>query len=60
MWQCRWYMALTELTQWDLAVLLQNEEYRQYELFRDPILENQMLEKCRYFWFENVCKRIEP
>lgn len=53
-------MALTELTQWDLAVLLQNEEYRQYELFRDPILENQMLEKCRYFWFENVCKRIEP
>ena len=60
MWQCRWYMALTELPQWDVAVLLQNEEYRQYELFRDPILENQMLEKCRYFWFENVCKRIEP
>jgi len=60
MWQCRWYMALTQLPQWDVAVLLRNEEYRQYEIFRDSALENKMLQECRYFWFENVCKRIEP
>ncbi len=60
MWQCRWYMALTQLSQWDVAVLLQNEEYRQYELYRDPVIEKEMLAKCRYFWFEKVCKKIEP
>ncbi|MFM8234058.1 MAG: lambda-exonuclease family protein [Holophagaceae bacterium] len=59
-WQCRWYMALTQLSQWDVAVLLQNEEYRQYQLFRDSILEKEMIETCKYFWFENICKRIEP
>lgn len=59
-WQCRWYMALTNLQEWDIAVLLEKTEYRQYTLNRDLKIEQAMLDQCRNFWENFVMKKIEP
>jgi len=59
-WQCRAYMFLTDLPRWDLAVLINGSDYRQYTLYRDELLENAAFNVIRLFWVEYVLKGIEP
>lgn len=60
LWQVRWYMLLTDLDEWDIAVLLQGVDYRQYTVYRDSAIEKEMMEVCRDFWFNCVLKKIKP
>jgi predicted phage-related endonuclease len=58
--QCAWYLALTDLPEWDLAVLIAADEFRCYRLKRDPELEGQLIEIAAKFWRDHVEKRVPP
>lgn len=59
-YQCRWYMLLTDLPFWDLAVLKNGSEYNEHRITRDEALEEAMLKKCQNFWEDYVVPRVEP
>lgn len=48
--QCRWYMYLTGLKRWDLAVLFQGNTYREWTLEYDVEQEKEMLEEVSEFY----------
>lgn len=51
--QCQFYMMLTGLTKWDLAVLhMGSADYVQYTLEADPLLHAEMLKVSLEFWEE--------
>lgn len=51
--QCQFYMMLTGLTKWDLAVLhTGSADYVQYTLEADPILHAEMVGVAAKFWKE--------
>jgi len=58
--QCIWYMAITNISQVDLAVLFGNSNFRIYEIARDMDLENTILQKASVFWNNYVLKDIPP
>ena len=58
--QCAWYMALSELPQADLAVLIGNNDFRIYHLPRDLELEELIIERANTFWHEHVLARTPP
>jgi len=58
--QCIWYMAITSIDKTDLAVLFGNSDFRIYEITRDLVLENIILQKASQFWNECVLKDIPP
>lgn len=43
-----------------IACLIGGNEYREYRYERDTELEKMICDAVDTFWFENVCKRIEP
>ena len=57
--QCEHYMIVTEMPEWDLAVLIGGNEYRQYTLHQDQELSEMMIEKAAKFW-EHVQQGIPP
>ena len=60
-YQCRWYMLLTDLPYWKLAVLMNGSEYHDhYVISRDEKLEQQMYERCSEFWHKYVVPKIFP
>lgn len=59
-YQCRWYMAITNLPYWKLVALLNGSDYREYHIERDMQLEEHMITICRDFWFNNVLAKIPP
>jgi len=60
-YQCRWYMLLTDLPYWRLAVLMNGSEYHDhYVISRDEKLEQQMYERCSEFWHKYVVPKIFP
>jgi hypothetical protein len=58
--QCIWYMAITNISKVDLAVLFGNSDFRIYEITRDLELEAVILQKATTFWTEYVLKDIPP
>ena len=58
--QCQWYMAITGARVWYLAVLIGGQDYRIYEIQRNEILINTIIERCREFWFNNVLADVAP
>ncbi len=58
--QCCWYMELMGYDQWDLCVLLDSSDYREYRIHRDPDFISWAVAECQQFWTENVEKRREP
>ena len=58
--QCAHYMAVTGRSKWYVAVLIGGNDFRWYELDRDPTLEAEMVEEMRAFWFDNVLARVAP
>jgi len=58
--QCIWYMAITNISKVDLAVLFGNSDFRIYEIARDLELEAVILQKASLFWNEYVLKDVPP
>jgi hypothetical protein len=52
--QAHWYMSLTGLPRWDVAVLLDGNDFRVYQLRADEEIEAAMLEVAERFWRDHV------
>ena len=59
-YQCRWYMYVTNLDRWDLAALIFGSTYKEFTIRRDKEIEEEMVSKCRDFWFNYVVPRVQP
>ena len=57
--QCEHYMIATEYPEWDVAVLIGGNEYRDYHVERDQELSEMIIEAEAKFW-ERVEKGIPP
>lgn len=58
--QCHWYLCLTQLERCDLAVLFGNSDFRIYQIYRDPQVENTLLESAIAFWQNHVQTDMPP
>jgi putative phage-type endonuclease len=58
--QCVLYMSIFDYDQWDVAALVAGGGVKFYHIYRDLELEEVVLNKLQYFWFENVKKSIPP
>lgn len=58
--QCCWYMLLTDIDAWDVAVLIGGSDFRVYHLQRDRRLEAALFGHGRTFWHEHVLAGIPP
>lgn len=58
--QVAWYQAITDICQADLAVLFGNSDFRIYQIERDKVLEDLIIQKGVHFWNEHVLKDIPP
>ena len=59
--QCLWYMAVTGLSRWDMAVyFMGGDELRVYTVLRDEAVEAKLLELCRKWWQTHIVKGREP
>lgn len=48
--QCATYMAVTDAPKWHLGVLIGGNDFRMYEIPRDPAIEAAVIEGARAFW----------
>jgi putative phage-type endonuclease len=56
--QCAWYMAITDCSRVEVAVLLGNQDFRIYVVNRDLELETRLIERALDFWQNHVlCKQ---
>ena len=58
--QVQWYMAVTGLKAFALAVLLGGNNYRVYWIERDQELIDLIVARCKEFWTEYVLKDVPP
>ena len=58
--QCQWLMGLSGRKEWDIAVLIGGNKYKDKPLKFDSELFDLMVEKALIFWNENVLKDIPP
>ena len=58
--QCSWYMMLTNFELWDLAALLGGQDFRVYQIARNPELEAMMCEAALGFWSSHVIADVPP
>lgn len=58
--QCQWLMGLSGRKEWDIAVLIGGNKYKDKPLKFDSELFELMLEKALTFWNENVLKDVPP
>jgi putative phage-type endonuclease len=58
--QCQWYMAMTGLKLWDLAVLIGGSDFRIYRLQAHERLQATLIEKAIAFWKNHIEPQIMP
>ena len=58
--QCCWYMDMMGFDQWDLCVLLDSSDYREYRIHRDPNFIDWAVRECGDFWERYVVTKREP
>lgn len=58
--QCQWYMHLTGVDRWDVAVLFDGRKFAIYNLEYRPMLVNELLKRARAFWNDHVVPQIPP
>ena len=58
--QIAWYMAICEKSEWDVAVLIGGQDYRQYRLKRSLRLENRLIELAQQFRERHLLTRTPP
>lgn len=58
--QVAWYMAVTDMDEWDLAVLINGSDYRVYNIKRSVRLENRLIEIATQFRERHILAQIPP
>lgn len=58
--QCAANMAVLEYDEWDLAVLIGGQDYREYRIHRDLEFENDLIALGERFMEEHVRPRVAP
>lgn len=59
--QSNWYMAVTGLPRWDIAVFLtMTEEFRWYRFDRDEELITEMVDRARAWWEKHIVGKTPP
>lgn len=58
--QCQWLMGLSGRKEWDIAVLIGGNKYKDKPLKFDSELFEMMVEKAVEFWEENVLRDVPP
>lgn len=58
--QVAWYMMLCDYPEWDVAVLIGGQEYRQYRVHRDIPFENSLIEMGSRFRDNHLIPQMPP
>ena len=58
--QCQWLMGLSGRSEWDIAVLIGGNKYKDKPLKFDKDLFDLMVQKAVEFWEENVLRDVPP
>lgn len=58
--QIQWYMAVTGIETFYVAVLIGGQDFRMYEVKRDEDVIDAIVSKCRDFWENHVLKDVPP
>lgn len=58
--QCAWYMAITGYAAWDLAVLFSGTRLEIFTIWRNPELEQVLIESAIEFWQKHVVAEVPP
>lgn len=58
--QIQWYMAVTGIETFYVAVLIGGQDFRMYEVKRDEDVIDAIVSKCRDFWKNHVLKDVPP
>lgn len=58
--QVAWYAAVCDVQRVDIAVLIGGNDFRIYRYNRDLSLEEQVINACKSFWFDNVVANVAP
>ncbi len=58
--QCHWYMMLTGFKRWDLAVLIDGHQYKEYSLECDEEIEKEMVFQAMDFHHKYLENNEEP
>ena len=60
-YQLQWYLWITGLEWGAFACLVGGSSFYYYKVYKDmELLENEIIPKAKYFWFENIKKLVEP
>lgn len=67
LFQCAWYMMLTDRSQWDLAVMFDpfsfgpnKDNFRIYTIHRNIKLEEALINYANNFWEEYIIRDVTP
>jgi putative phage-type endonuclease len=58
--QCQWYMLLTGAPEWNLAVLIGGNDFRDYVVPAHKGLQKMMIERAGSFWRDYVVAKQSP
>jgi len=58
--QCQWYMAVTGLPKWYIAVIIGGNKFVTKEVEKDEELIEYLIEIAKNFWENHVLKNIPP
>lgn len=58
--QCQWYMAVTGLPKWYIAVIIGGNKFVTKEVEKDEELIDYLIEIAKNFWENHVMKNIPP
>lgn len=61
--QCLWYMHVTGLDRWDIAVLIDSADYREYRIDRTPEVQaeiDSIVEDVTRFWHDHIIADVAP
>lgn len=58
--QCHWCMHVLDLPRWDVALLVDGEDFKWYTLLRDAAIEAELVEAVTFFWYGHVKPKVPP
>ena len=58
--QVQWYLFVTGLARWDVAVLIGGSDYREFTLARDEKRQAELFDAAHHFWFGHVLRELPP
>lgn len=58
--QCAWYMGATQISRWDVCVLIGGNRLGVYTVKRNEALEAKLCAEAQRFWKEHVQAKVPP